>query len=69
MVPFQKNHQWDTTEGLCLTQGNASRTKEHLSLQTSFKKLSKKCHPVANKMSQIKVELKYTLANTDSLGK
>ena len=42
MAPFQKNRHWDTTECLCLAQGNVSRTKEHLSLQTSFKKLSKK---------------------------
>ena len=42
MAPFQKNRHWDSTECLCLAQGNVSRTKEHLSLQTSFKKLSKK---------------------------
>ena len=34
-----------------------------------LKSFQKKCHPVTNKMSQVKVELKYTLANTASLGK
>lgn len=34
-----------------------------------LKSFQKKCQPVTNKMSQVKVELKYTLANTASLGK
>lgn len=42
IVPFQKNHQWDNTECLCLAQGNSSRTKEYLSLQASLKGLWKR---------------------------
>lgn len=60
MAPFQKNHLWDTTEGLCLAQGNVSRTKEHLSLQTSFKKLSKKMSPSDKQNVSKQVELKHT---------
>ena len=42
-------------------------------ISSSFLKRSlekkEKCHPVASKMPQIKVELKYSLANTDRVGK